>query len=372
MNDLTPVQKERIQERQRRFTRPTLYLQIALLIFFIAAPIIYPSFRFHDMAAKILVFTVVVASFDIILGYTGLLSLGHSLFFGIGAYSLGLIIHHSGTPQYYHFVLAPLIACGLSIVLAVVIAFFSLRVKAIFFAMMTLALAEFGNILAVSWYELTRAEDGVSFRLPGILDVKYSAGSFLGVEFNGRLITYYIILAAAVLLFLFMLRFIRSPVGCVLKGIRDNQPRAEALGYKTFRYQTMSMVFGCCMAASAGILYAMWLRYVAPEAVLGISTVMLPILLMAIIGGIGTLYGAVVGAAFIKIIEAGLPAVENLVVKLFPENEILHRIAERWILYFGILFVLVVVFFPKGIVGTIQDTINRRKQIKRKGAESDA
>jgi len=367
----TPVQKERLREHRRRFTKPTLLLQLALVAFLLLAPILFPSFRLQDMAAKIVIFAVVVASFDLILGYSGLLSLGHSMFFGLGAYSLALVIHHSGGGHWYHFILAPAIACGLSIVLAVVIAFFSLRVKAIFFAMMTLALAEFANILAITWYDVTMAEDGVSFKLPGVLDVGYTAGSFMGVELNGRLITYYLILATAVVLFVGMLRFVRSPVGRVLKGIRDNQPRAEALGYKTFRYQTLSIVFSCCMASMAGILYAMWLRYVAPESVLGINTVMLPILLMVIIGGLGTLYGSIVGAAFIKITETWLPEMQKWAVALFPQTEVVHRMAERWILYFGILFILVVFFFPKGFVGTAREMMNRRREAARKATKED-
>ena len=109
------------------------------------------------------------------------------MFFGIGAYSLALVIYHLGPPSWYHIVLATGVALALSISLALVIAFFSLRVKAIFFAMMTLALAEFADILAVQWYDLTRAEDGVSFKLPGIFSVDWSAAPLFGVEINGRL-----------------------------------------------------------------------------------------------------------------------------------------------------------------------------------------
>jgi branched-chain amino acid transport system permease protein len=358
--DSTPVQRERLLERMTRFTRPSFFIQIGLLLALIMGPLVLSSFRVMDVIAKIMVFTVVVASYDLILGYTGIISFAHGMFFGLGAYSLALVIHHSGSPQWYHPFLALGVALPLSIVLALVIAFFSLRVKAIFFAMMTLALAEFAHILGIQWYDLTLAEDGVSFKLPGILSVDWSAGRFLAADVNGRLMTYYLILIVSVALFVGLLRFVRSPVGRVLKSIRENEQRSTALGFKTFKYQVFSTVFGSATASVAGILFAMWLRYVNPESVLGIST-MLYILLMVIIGGLGTMYGSIIGAAFIKITETWLPDLQKLAVALFPNVDMIHRLAERWVLYFGILFILVVFFFPRGFVGKARDMITRRK-----------
>ena len=230
MTALSPVQQERLRERQARFTRPAFFVQLALLGVLLVIPLAFSSFRVIDLVAKILIFTVFVASYDLLLGYSGLLSLGHSMFFGIGAYSLALVIYHWGPPSYAHLVLATGVALALSITMALVIAFFSLRVKAIFFAMMTLALAEFADILAVQWYDLTRAEDGVSFKLPGVFDVDW-VGRLGGVEITGRFLTYYFILVVAVLLFVGLVYFVHSPVGRVLQAIRDNEPRATALGY---------------------------------------------------------------------------------------------------------------------------------------------
>jgi len=366
VSDFTPVQQERFYEQRTRYSRPGFLIQIAALAALAVIPLIFPSFRVMDVVAKIMIFTIVVASYDLILGYTGLLSLGHSMFFGIGAYSLALVIYHSAAPCWYHLLAAAGIALALSIALALVIAFFSLRVKAIFFAMMTLALAEFTDILAVQWYDLTRAEDGVSFKLPGIFNLGWSGPTIGGIEINGRLMTYYFILVVSVILFLLMLRFIRSPVGRVLKAVRDNEPRATALGYKTFRYQVFSIVFGSGIASLGGILFAMWVRYVSPGSTLS-TPIMLNILLMVIIGGLGTLYGSIIGAAFIKITETWLPDLQNAAEAIFPNMVILHRLAERWILYFGILFILVVFFFPRGFVGTAREMIRRRRAMARKG-----
>jgi branched-chain amino acid transport system permease protein len=366
VTDFTPVQQERFHEQRTRYSRPGFLIQMAVLAALIVIPLIFPSFRVLDVVAKIMIFAIVVASYDLILGYTGLLSLGHSMFFGIGAYSLALVIYHAAKPCWYHFLVAAGVALGLSIALALVIAFFSLRVKAIFFAMMTLALAEFTDILAVQWYDLTRAEDGVSFKLPGVFELGWTGPTLGGIQINGRLMTYYFILLVSVILFLMMFRFIRSPVGRVLKAIRDNEPRATALGYKTFRYQVFSIVFGSSIASLGGILFATWLRYVSPGSTLS-TPIMLNILLMVIIGGLGTLYGSIIGAAFIKITETWLPDLQKGAEALFPSMVILHRLAERWILYFGILFILVVFFFPKGFVGTAREIIGRRKTMSRKG-----
>ncbi len=370
MTDFTPVQQERIHDQHTRFSRPGFLIQLAALAVLAVTPLVFPSFRVMDVVAKIMIFTIVVASYDLILGYTGLLSLGHSMFFGIGAYSLALVIFHADEPCWYHFLVATGIALALSITLALVIAFFSLRVKAIFFAMMTLALAEFTDILAIQWYDLTRAEDGVSFKLPGIFNLGWSGPTIGGIEINGRLMTYYFILVVAVVLFVMMFRFIRSPVGRVLKAIRDNEPRATALGYRTFRYQVFSIVFGSSIASLGGILFASWLRYVSPGSTLS-TPIMLNILLMVIIGGLGTLYGSIIGAAFIKITETWLPDLQKVTEALFPNLLFMHRLAERWILYFGILFILVVFFFPKGFVGTAREIIQRRKAHHRKVSHGD-
>ncbi|MFH1036042.1 MAG: branched-chain amino acid ABC transporter permease [Pseudomonadota bacterium] len=358
--ELTPVQAERQRQRRRRFTRPGFVMQIALLLCLLAGPLIWPSFRVMDLVAKIMIFAVVVASFDIILGYTGIISFAHGMFFGLGAYSLALVCHHTPSPQYYHLLLAGATAALISSTVAVVISALSLRVKAIFFAMVTLAVAEFCHILGYQWSSLTMGEDGISFKLPGIFGVDWSGGSLWGTQINGRLTVYYLILVACVLLFVGLVRFVRSPVGRVLKAVRDNEQRAIALGYRVFRYRVLSTVFGSLVSSLGGVLFAMWLRYVNPDTVLGTS-LMLTLLLMVIIGGLGTVYGGILGAAFIKTAETWLPDLQKLAKSLFPQAPLVQRLAERWILIFGILYILVVLFFPKGVVGSLRDWAERRR-----------
>lgn len=358
--NLTPVQAQRLSERRTRFTRPSFLIQMALLAILVLGPLTNPSFRIMDVTVKIMVLAIAVASFDIIIGYTGIISFAHGMFFGLGAYSMALVSYYSDGVQYYHIGLAVLLAVALSLVIAIIISVFSLRVKAIFFAMMTLAVAEFGHILGYQWSSLTMGEDGVSFSMPGLFNTDWTAGTLWGMEINGRLMVYYFILVVSVLLFAGLVRFVRSPVGRVLKSIRENEPRSIALGYRIFRYRILSTVFGSVVASLSGVLFAMWLSYVNPDTVLG-TPLMVNLLLMVIIGGLGTIYGGIVGAAFINITETWLPDLEKLAVVLFPGMEIIHRLAERWVLYFGILFVLVVLFFPKGLVGSVRDMVAHRQ-----------
>jgi branched-chain amino acid transport system permease protein len=246
-----------------------------------------------------------------------------------------------------------------SAVVAALIGAFSLRVKALFFAMITLAFAEFALILAVQWTSLTGGEDGLSPKLPGVFAVSWESRPLLGVSVSGRVVTYYVVLAGCLALFLVMSRFVHSPLGRTLQAIRDNELRAEALGYRTFVFQLIASSFGSVVATVLGGLYAMWVRYVNPESTLGVP-IMLDVLLMVIIGGLGTLYGGIVGATVLLTARTLLPDLRALGAALAPDSEILQRLADRWLLYFGILFILVVFFFPKGVLGTVREAWARR------------
>jgi branched-chain amino acid transport system permease protein len=367
--ELTPVQQRRLEESRSRLRRPTVLVQAGVLVCLMILPLVLPSFRVMDVAAKIMIFAVAVASFDIILGYTGIISFAHGMFFGLGAYAVALICYHTEAPQYYHLLLAAILAIVISAVIAALIAAFSLRVKAIFFAMMTLAVAEFVHILGYQWSSLTMGEDGVSFKLPGVFSANWSAGQILGTPVNGRLMVYYLILAACVVLFIGVLRFVRSPAGRVLKSIRDNEQRSTALGFKVFHFRILSTVFGSVISSLAGALFAMWLSYVNPDTVLG-TPLMLNILLMVIIGGLGTVYGGIVGAAFIAITETWLPDLLKAGAGLLPKVALLQRVADRWILFFGLAYVLVVLFFPKGVMGTIRDYAAKRQLLNKQAGQS--
>ncbi len=359
-SQLTPVQLDRISEKNNRYKKWSFWVQILLLAVLLAAPMM-SSFRFMDAAAKIMIFTVVVASYDLILGYTGLLSFAHAMFFGIGAYSIALLSYHSASTHWYHLLLAVVIALAISVLLAMVLAFFSLRTKAIFFAMLSLALADFFHILGITWSDLTLGEDGITFSLPGILNIEWQGVEILGVHFGPRRITYYLILVISISLFLFLLRFVRSPLGRVLKSIRDNEERSIALGFRSFHYQIYSIVFGSAISSLGGILYGLWLRFVDPASVLGVFG-MVDYLLMVIIGGLGTLYGSIIGVAFFISTQSWLPDILQTFADLFPDVAIMNRMADRWMAFLGLLFIVAILLFPKGVVGTVRDYLDKRKQ----------
>jgi branched-chain amino acid transport system permease protein len=359
---LTPVQIERLERRRRRLVDPTLYLRLGVLAAFLLVPLA-PSFSVVDLALKIALFSTLVASYDIVIGYTGIVSFGHAMFFGFGAYAVALAMGRPGAPTYGHLVGGFAAGIVVSAAVAVVIGAFSLRVKAIFFAMITLAFAEFALILAVQWSQLTGGEDGLSPRLPGVFAVSWDGGRLAGLPLTGRLATYYFVIALCAVLFLAMSRFVDSPLGRTLQAIRDNELRAEALGYRTFVGQIVSSSFASVVATVLGGCYAMWVRYVNPESALGVP-IMLDILLMVIIGGIGTLYGGIVGAAFLLTARTLLPDLKVWGARLLPGSVVVERLSERWLLYFGILFILVVFFFPRGVLGTAREALARRQLVR--------
>lgn len=341
-----------------RWSDPTVWLRLAALAVIAAMPLVVPSFQATDLAIKIAIFGTLVASYDVVIGYTGIVSFGHAMYFGFGAYAVALCLGRFGAPTYGNLLLGFVIGAAVSALVAGLIGAFSLRVKAIFFAMITLAFAEFAGILAVQWSALTGGEDGLSPKLPGVFAVAYDGGRLLGVPVTGKLVTYYAVLVLCTALFLLMARFVVSPLGRALQAIRDNELRAEALGVPTFVLQIVSSTFASMVAATAGGAYLIWVRYVNPESALGVP-VMLDVLLMVIIGGIGTLWGGLIGAAVLLTARLVLPDLRGLAV-LLGGSEVAQRLTARWLLIFGILFIVVVFFFPRGVLGTAREALRRR------------
>jgi len=315
----------------------------ALLVVFVAlafAPFLFPGTRSLDVAAKVCVFVLLAASYDLLLGYTGIVSFAHTMFFGIGGYGIGLAASSWG-PSWASLAAGSALALALSAAVALGVGLLSLRVRAIFFAMITLAVAAFFQILASQMSWLTGGEDGVNFSLPRLL--------------QPRLAAYYLVFAASLALFLVLLRVVNSPFGRVLLSIRENDFRAEALGYRTVVYRTAANCIGALGATAAGLLYAVWLRYTGPGATLSFD-IMVDILLMVVIGGMGTMYGAVLGATIFVLAQTYLRDLMKLAsgalkgLPLLPD--LVHP--DRWLLWLGVLFILCVYYFPAGIVGRLR------------------
>jgi len=318
---------------------------VAILAALALAPYIFPGTRPLDVAAKVCVFVLLVASYDLLLGYTGIVSFAHTMFFGIGAYGIAIPLSRMEV-AWSSIAVGVAAAVALSLVLSFLIGLFSLRVKAIFFAMITLAVASFFAILASQLSSIIGGEDGITFKVPELM--------------RSRITAYYLVFGASLALFLLLLRIVNSPFGRVLLAIRENEFRAEALGYRTVIYRTLANCLSALVATLAGVLYALWLRYTGPNTTLDFG-IMIDILLMVVIGGMGTMYGAVIGATIFVVaqnyLQEAMKAFSGAMkgVPLLPD--LFHP--DRWLLWLGVLFVLSVYYFPHGIVGQLRARIKR-------------
>ncbi|HQY08501.1 MAG TPA: branched-chain amino acid ABC transporter permease [Burkholderiaceae bacterium] len=342
------------------------WLALALLLIVLAlaaAPFLFPGAKALAVAAKTLVFILLVASFDLLLGYTGIVSFAHTMFFGIGAYGVAVASTKLG-PGWGSVGLGLAGALGISLALSLLIGLFSLRVKAIFYAMITLAVASAFLTLASQLSDITGGEDGLSFKNPAWLSPSFEPFEepLLGLAIDGKVFTYYVILVAVALLFLLLLRIVNSPFGRVLQAIRENDFRAEAIGYRTVVYRTWSNVLSAGFATAAGALLALWLRYVGPDTTLSFE-IMLDILLIVVIGGMGTMYGAVVGSVAFVLAQNYLQDLLKLGAGALEGVPLLSQIVspDRWLLWLGVLFVLSVYHFPTGIVGRLRAMALRLK-----------
>ncbi|MCS7282957.1 MAG: branched-chain amino acid ABC transporter permease [Anaerolineae bacterium] len=278
----------------------------------------------QGMVIQMLILAVFAMSYDLLLGYTGIISFGHAMFYGTGGYVVGLLVKHAGWS----------VAAALGAVLVVallqslVIGALSLRVKGVYLAMVTLAFAEFFFILAeaTDFRQYTGADDG----LHGVYPPPFLSPTDHRTRF------YFLALAFFVVMYLAARRLVNSPTGRVMVAIRENEARAAMLGYNTFVYKLVALTAAGVMAALAGALNAFFNLGVTPS-VLSVGTT-IDVLAMTIVGGAGTLTGPVLGAAIVHLLGYWLN-------RLF---------GQAWVLLFGVAFILIVVFLPYGIVGTVQ------------------
>lgn len=337
-------------------SRVLAVLLVALLLALTFAPFVFPGVKALNVAAKVLIFLVLVASFDLLLGYTGIVSFAHTMFFGIGAYGVAIATTRMG-PTWEALAVGVAGGLGLSLVLSLAVGLFSLRVRAIFFAMITLAVASAFMTLASQLSDITGGEDGLSFKLPVILlpSHEFSEDPFLGVTLDGRLLTYYLLLVMAGGLLLALLRIVNSPFGRVLQAIRENEFRAEAIGYRVVVYRTISSVLSALFACLAGVMLALWLRYNGPDTSLSFE-IMMDVLLIVVIGGMGTIYGSAIGAALFLVAQSYLQDLLRLGSEATAAIPMLSALLspDRWLLWLGVLFVLSVYYFPTGVVGRLR------------------
>ncbi|MBB6446392.1 branched-chain amino acid ABC transporter permease [Bacillus benzoevorans] len=309
----------------RRKNQSRVIYLIATLILLIL-PFIYDSRTLLILLTQVFIFSIFAMSYDLLLGFTGIVSFGHAMFFGIGAYTMGIFMKRF-EPTLANLFLALLLVILFTAVISFFIGLLTLRLKSHFYAMLTLAFAGLFLVLAEKWRTMTYGNDGFTFRVPELL--------------RDRTDFYLICLVLLVMVFVFLRRLINSPLGRVIQAIRENEQRTESLGYSVLHYKIISSVVSGVIAGIAGMLYAISLRFVN-TSVFSID-ITLDALLMSIIGGVGTLIGAVIGAGLIEFAHHWLTAMAKI-----------HWIFERWIIFFGIIYILAVMFFPQGIVGALK------------------
>lgn len=280
---------------------------------------------------QIYILAVYALSYDLLMGYTGMISFGHALFLGGGAYTTAILLRGEQPPSILLVILA-VIVVGLA--LGALVGALSLRLSGVYFSMITLAIAEIVFILF-------RADD------PKLKPITGGELGLQGVQVPAaidpttfRLRFYFLALAFAAALFFVARRIVNSPTGRVFVAIRENERRAQALGYNTFVYKLLATMLSAMLAALAGMMLVLYDKSATFE-ILSVNMT-IQALLMTIIGGIGTLVGPMLGAATIRLLDQWL------------ESGWLHALLPTWLrtdLLFGLIYISLVLFFPAGIVG---------------------
>jgi branched-chain amino acid transport system permease protein len=291
-------------------------------LFLLVFPLVLP---FHALAIVVLTYGLYALGFNLLFGYLGLLSFGHAALFGGGAYLCGIALVHAGVPWWLGILAGTL---G-GVLIAFLIGIIAIRTRGIYFAMVTLALAQCVYYLFYQAVDWTGGENGL--RLPSLTTINVFG---LQLNFVDSLTRYYVI-AAFVFASLFILsRILASPFGAVIEGIRENEARARACGYDVSRSRLLAFVLSGGFCGLAGSLQAIHLAIV-PVEMLGIETSGLAVM-MCHLGGMGTFFGPFVGAAVFLVLE-------NLV----------SVYTVHWQLVVGVVFIVCVLFFPRGIWGSI-------------------
>ena len=304
----------------------------ALLALGLAAALILPWFVYPPVAMDIACWALFAVALDLLLGYGGLLSFGHAAYWGGSAYVTGLVAVHLGVP----FPLAVLAGALAAMLIALPVGFLSVRRSGIYFAMVTLAFAQMIYFVANQWRDVTGGENGLQ-AVPK---------TFFGIEAieTDAFYFYYAALPMVVLGLWIAWRVVHSPFGRVLVSIRDNAPRARALGYDVERYKVAAFVLSAGLAGLAGGLYAVSHGFVSLQEVNWTTSG--KVVLITVLGGIGTLWGGIVGAAIIITLE------DQLASSGFEGIGIIT----------GSVFVIVVLLFRRGVWGTLRHWVTTRRR----------
>jgi branched-chain amino acid transport system permease protein len=294
------------------------------------APLVLPEF-WRRFVTEILIWGLVAMSSDILIGYTGMVSFGHSAFFGLGMYGAAAALLAVKPPNLWLALAAGLAAAA---GVAVFVAYFATRLRDIYFAITTLIFSQIFYVVIFTWTEVTGGENGLNFSQPPL--------SFLGLgsaRFTPETLHWFV-LAVVTVSYLLLRRVTQSPFGKVLQAIRENEPRTRAIGYNVERYKIVAVMLSGLFAGLAGVLYAIQNKFAAPDFVFFVVSG--EVVIFNVMGGMGTLVGPVAGAAFFLLLREGLS----------------RFFTEYYLIPVGLIFTAMVIFMPQGLLGFLKRRLN--------------
>src|SRR6201993_3006168 len=304
-----------------------------ILALLIIAPLILPEF-WRRFLTEILIWGLLAMSSDILIGYTGMVSFGHSAFFGLGIYGAAAALISVSPPSLLLALLCGLVAAAAA---AAFVAYFSTRLRDIYFSITPLVFSQIFYVIIFTWTEVTGGENGLTFRqppfaVPGLFSVPFTR--------NG---VHWLLLGIVTVSYLLLRRVTQSPFGRVLQSIRENEPRTRAIGYDVERYKIVAVMLSGLFAGLAGVLYAIQNQFAAPDFVYFITSG--DTVIYNVIGGIGTLVGPIVGAGFFQLLR-------ELLSRLFGDQ-------FPYLIPLGIIFIVMIIFLPQGLLGFARRWLNR-------------
>jgi branched-chain amino acid transport system permease protein len=298
------------------------------LLFLLVFPWLMP---YEALAVNILIFGLFALGFNLLFGYTGMLSFGHAAFLGVGSYITGIAMVHGGV----HWLLAIALGVIASAVVGVLIGFLAIRTRGIYFSMVTLAL---GQIVYYAFYKAERWTGGEN----GLRGIKVPVTEIAGrtFDFNDPVTKYYVIFVFVAAALWLVSRILGSPFGAVIESIRENEKRAAACGYDVARSKLLVFVLSATLCGLAGALRALHLSIVPIDSLHYLQSGQA--VMMCLLGGMGTFFGPFVGAAVFLYLE-----------------DVVTNITRHWMAVVGAIFMIFVLFFPKGIWGTVLHQLGR-------------
>ncbi len=309
------------------------------------APLVLPVF-WRRLLTEILIWGLLAMSSDLLIGYTGMVSFGHSAFFGLGMYGAAAALLNSNPPNLWLALAAGLIAAA---AVAAFVAYFSTRLRDIYFAITTLIFSQIFYVVIFTWTTLTGGENGLNFErpafaIPGLFSQPFTATTL-----------HWFVLAVVTLSYLVLRRITQSPFGMVLQSIRENERRTRAVGYPVERYKIVAVMLSGLFAGLAGVLYALQNQFAAPSFVFFVVSG--ETVIYNVIGGVGTLVGPLAGAGFFLLLREGFSRLFTL--KYLDPMGLGGLAGMSYLVPVGIIFVAIVIFLPQGLLGFARRWLNR-------------